>query len=98
MQFFSGTNSNGFDVTTGRDSFGNICKAHAGNLGHEYLSTVHLLDAAHHKAHALLQGQPKSGHARVGKSDTTATALLQKNRNHAPTATDNIAIAGAAEA
>ena len=81
----------------GRDRLRKIDHPHARNLGDEDLSAVHLLDAAHHKAHAVLQRDPETGHPRIGERDAAAASLLQENRDHASPASHDVAIAGTTE-
>ena len=61
------------------------------------LATVHLLNAADHESHALLEGQPESRHSRIGHRDPPTPLLFQKNRDDAPTAADNIGDSSSAE-
>ena len=71
---------------------------HAGNLRNKNLAAVHLLQAADHKLHALLQSQPESRHARIGDRDLPAPPLFQKNRNHAAPASHHVAVTRTTEA
>ena len=42
---------------------------HAGDLRHEDLPALHLLDAADRETHALIEREPEAGHALVGERD-----------------------------
>ena len=51
------------DFCFGRHRPGKICHLHAGDLGDEELTALHLLDAANHETRALFERDPKTGHA-----------------------------------
>src|SRR5690349_11185186 len=98
MELFPGANSDGLDLATRSDGFGQIKHAHAGDFRHKDLAPVHLLDAAHHKADTLFQRQPEASHPRIGERDTATLALLHENRYHAAPTAHDIAVAGTTEA
>src|ERR1035441_508768 len=97
VQLFSRPNPDRLDFTSRRNRLREIHEPHAGNLRNKNFSAVHLLNAAHHKPHALLQRQPEAGHPRIGQCNAPAKFLFLKNRNHTPPAPDHISVARATE-
>ena len=71
---------------------------HAGDFGDEDLATVHALDAVDDEAHALIQGDPKTGHPPVGDCDFASRALFLEERDHAATTADDVAVTDATKA
>ena len=97
VQLFAGPDSDGLDLASRRNGFRKIYEPHAGNLGHENLAAMHLLEAADHETHPLLQRQPEARHPRIRDRNAAAAFLLLKNRNNAAPAPHHIAISRAAE-
>src|SRR5437763_4776470 len=58
---------------------------------------MHLLDAANHKSDALVQGDPETRHARVGKCNFAALTLLHENGDYAAAASHHVAVSNAAK-
>ncbi len=98
MQLLSRTNPDGLHLASGGDGLREVQQPHAGDLGNKNLAAVHLLQAADHELHALLERQPESGHASIGNRDLPAPALFQKNRDHASPAAHHVPIARTTEA
>ena len=78
VQLFSGTDADAFHLATRSNGFRHVRQPHAGNLGNEDFAAMHLLDAAHHEAHAMLQREPEAGHAGIGNGDLAPLALLHE--------------------
>src|SRR5882672_4712622 len=98
VQLFAGPDPDVLDLAAWRNRFRQIEQAHAGNPGNKNLASVHLLQAADHEPHAMLEREPEARHTRIGDRDLAALALLDKNWNHTSPAADHVPIARAAEA
>src|SRR5580700_11372226 len=97
MQFFAGTNPDVLHPAARSKGLREVHEPHAGNFRNKNLAAVHLLQASDHKFHTLLEGQPESGHSRIGDRNLPAPTLFEENRDHAAVAADNVSVTRATE-
>src|SRR6478672_2304153 len=97
MKLFPGTNAHVFHFAARGQRLGHLDQFHAGNFWHEDFPAMHSFKAVHHESDSLLERYPETGHARIGNRDLAALALLQKNGNHAPAATNYVAVTSTTE-
>jgi len=84
VEFLTRPDTDDLDLTIGGDDSCKIGYSHAGDLGNEYLSAFHRLDAPGDETRALFQRQPEPRHALVGYCNPALFLLFQEERDDAP--------------
>src|SRR5688572_32537513 len=95
MDFFTRTDADDVDLCIRDNRIGKVNDLGTGDLRHEDLAAFHLIDAAHHKADALLERQPEARHALIGDGNSSTRTLLEEERHHGTPAPHNVPIADA---
>src|SRR5215472_17335680 len=91
MQSFSRPNPYNFNVAVWSHSFRDVDHLHAGSLGYENLATMHSFETANDESGCVIESNPKASHTHIGDRDFPSFALLEKNRDYASLASQEIA-------
>src|SRR5262249_2946514 len=97
VELFSGAHPDVLDLYARGHALAQIHAAHARDLRPEDLAALHAVGAADRELHAVLETDPEPGHGAIGDLDTARRALGLEERDHAPAAADDVAVADDAE-